>query len=257
MNRKKTGDTKGLSAYGQLNSAERQEELVQKHLKLVNIIVGRLAISLPSWIDKRDLINSGVIGLIDAAKHFDHSKGVKFDTYASTRIRGSIIDELRSLDWIPRSTRDKSKEVEKAITELVKRLGRFPNDIEIAEKLGWDMDQYHKTIDIISGTTLLSLDEMIASSHNGDEVKRIDILGGSEESVLHTMEHRELVDNVAKVLTNLAEQERLVVALYYYEELTLKEIGLVLKVTESRVSQIHTTAVIKIRAKLKILYAGT
>jgi len=257
MIRKKTVDTKGLSAYGKITSAQKQEDLVHKNLKLVNIIVGRLAISLPSWIDKRDLISAGVIGLIDAAKNFDQSKGVKFDTYASTRIRGAIIDELRSLDWIPRSTRDKSKEVEKAVTELVGKLGRFPNDTEIAEKLGWDMGQYHKTIDIISGTTLLSLDEMISSSNNGDEVKRIDILGNDEENTLHTMERNELIENVAKLISNLAEQERLVVALYYYEELTLKEIGLVLKVTESRVSQIHTTAIIKIRAKLKSLYTGT
>lgn len=256
-NARRETDSKGLNAYGKLSAVQKQEDLVQKHLKLVHIIVGRLAISLPSWIDKRDLISAGVIGLIDAAKNFDHSKGVKFDTYASTRIRGAIIDELRSLDWIPRSTRDKSKEIERAVAELIKKLGRFPNDIEISEKLGWEMEHYHKTIDLVSGTTLLSLDEVISNSSGGDEVKRIDMLGNGNETALYGMERQELIDNVAKIISNLAEQERLVVALYYYEELTLKEIGIILKVTESRISQIHTTAIIKIRARLKSLYAGT
>ena len=257
QSRRGTKTSKGISAYDQMSSTRMRDELVKNNLKLVSFIVSRLAIGLPSWIDKRDLISTGVIGLIDAAKNFDPAKGVKFETYASTRIRGSIIDELRALDWIPRSTREKSKEVEEAISMLVCRLGRFPTDGEIAIELGWDMDHYNKVLDQISGTTLLSLDEIIATSSSGDTLKRIDTLKGVSEDPLGSIERKELVENVAKVISGLAEQERLVVALYYYEELTLKEIGMVLKVSESRVSQIHTATILKIRARIRSLYSGT
>lgn len=252
---RRLSDNKGLDVYGKMSSTEKRNELVKKNLKLVSFIVSRLAIGLPSWLDRRDLISSGVIGLIDAAKHFDPKKGVKFETYASTRIRGAIIDELRALDWVPRSTREKSKEVEKTILALIGKLGKFPTDEEIADKLGWDMDKYHKIIDQISGTALLSLDEIIATTASGDTIKRIDTLKGESESPLKKIERRELLDNVVKVIGGLSEQEKLVIALYYYEELTLKEIGMVLKVSESRVSQIHTTSILKIRARLNSIYS--
>ena len=248
---------KAINAYDKMSTEKRQDQLVREHLSLVNFIVARLAIGLPSWIDKRDLISTGVIGLIDAAKNFDPLKGVKFETYASTRIRGAIIDELRALDWVPRSTREKAKEIEGAISNLIGIIGRYPTDQEIAEELEWDMDKYHKVIDQVSGTTLLSLDEVITTSHDGETIRRIDTVSRDDENALKSIERQELVDNVAKVISTLSEQERLVVALYYYEELTLKEIGLVLKVSESRVSQIHTTTILKVRAKLKTIYSGT
>jgi len=247
---------KGISAYGQISGAKKRDDLVQNNLKLVSFIVSRLAIGLPTWIDKRDLISTGVIGLIDAAKNFDPKKGVKFETYASTRIRGAIIDELRSLDWIPRTTRERSREIEKTIALLVGRLGRFPTDGEIATELDWDMDYYNKILDQISGTTLLSLDEIIATSPSGDTIKRIDTVKGKSEDPLGNIERKELINNITNVIENLSEQERLVIALYYYEELTLKEIGMVLKVSESRVSQIHTATILKIRAKIRSLYSG-
>ena len=249
--------SKGINAYDKMSSTQKRDELVKKHLNLVSFIVSRLAIGLPSWIDKRDLISSGVLGLIDAAKNFDPKKGVKFATYASTRIKGAIIDELRSLDWIPRSTREKSKRIEETILSLIGSLERFPTDSEIADRLGWDMKKYNSTIDQISGTTLLSLDEIIIISSSGDTIKRIDTLRGEGKSPLANIENRELLDNLVKVIRGLSEQERLVIALYYYEELTLKEIGMVMKVSESRVSQIHTTAILKIRARLRSIYAET
>ncbi len=254
---RKYTDSKGLNVYGEMSSTEKRNDLVKKNLKLVNFIVSRLAIGLPSHVDRRDLVSSGVIGLIDAANHFDPKKGVKFETYASTRIKGAIIDELRALDWIPRSTREKSKEVEKTILSLIGKLGRFPNDKEIADKLDWDMDKYYKTMDQISGTALLSLDEIIATTTGGDNIKRIDLLKGDTESPLKDIERRELADKIVKIIGGLSEQEKLVIALYYYEELTLKEIGMVLKVSESRVSQIHTTAILKIRARLSSVYSET
>ncbi len=244
----------GISAYRKMSDTEKRDEMVKKHLDLVNFIAARLAIGLPDWIDKRDLVSAGVMGLIDAVNNFDASRGVKFETYAKTRIRGSIIDELRALDWIPRSTRAKSKEIESTVAYLVKELDRFPTDEEVANELGWDMDKYHKTLGQVSVTTLLSLDEMIGSTSGGNPVRRIDLVEGESEDPLDTIEHRELVGSVVDILTELSEQERLVIALYYYEELTLKEIGMVLNVTESRISQVHTAAIIKLRAKLRSKY---
>jgi RNA polymerase sigma factor FliA len=255
MQGRRQSDTSGYDAHGQQAASQKHEELVRKHLKLVNFIVSRLAIGLPSWIDKRDLISAGVIGLIGAAKQFNPAKGVAFETYASTRIRGAVFDELRSMDWIPRSVREKSKLVERAIAELTGQLHRFPTDMEVASHLGWEMDRYHAVIEEISGTTLLSLDEIISVSQSGDTVARIDSVKGTNENPLGEMERKELLDRLVKVIASLSEQERLVIALYYYEELTLKEIGLVLKVTESRISQIHTTAILKIRARLHSAYA--
>ena len=250
-------DRKALNTYQNLSSDKKRDELIKKHLSLVNYIVARLSIGLPSWIDKRDLISTGVIGLIDAVNNFDTSKGVKFETYASTRIRGSIIDELRSLDWIPRSTRTKSKEIEAAIANLVGKLGRLPTDEEITDELGWDLDKYYKALDQVSGTTMLSLDEQVELSSGGEPVARIDMVKSGEETALESIEHRELVGNVVTILKTLSEQERLAIALYYYEELTLKEIGMVMKVSESRISQIHTAAIIKLRVKLKNQYIGS
>ncbi|MFC1606752.1 sigma-70 family RNA polymerase sigma factor [Candidatus Latescibacterota bacterium] len=246
-----------LSTYQQLSTDKKRDEQIKKHLGLVNFIVARLAIGLPSWIDKRDLVNTGVIGLIDAINNFDPGKGVKFETYATTRVRGAIIDELRALDWIPRSTRSKSKEIESAISTLVNKLGRVPNDKEIADQLEWEMGKYYKALDQVSGTTLLSLDEQVELSSGGEPVTRLDTVSNNDESVLDSIEHRELVSNVVGILKNLSEQERLAIALYYYEEMTLKEIGMVMKVSESRVSQIHTAAILKLKVKIRNQYQGT
>lgn len=255
--RRNQNDSKGLSTYQKMSVDKKRDEMVKNHLNLVNFVVARLSISLPNWLDKRDLINAGVIGLIDAVNHYDPSKGVKFETYASTRIRGAIIDELRSLDWIPRSTRTKSREIESAISGLIHKLGHIPSDEEVSKELGWDIDKYHKALEQVSGTTLLSLDELITTSSGSEPVKRLDTVSGDDENTLDTIERRELVENVVIILGTLSEQEKLAIALYYYEELTLKEIGLVLEVSESRVSQIHTAAILKLRAKLRSLYSGS
>jgi RNA polymerase sigma factor FliA len=252
--RRAQGDRRGLQAYQTISGAKKRDEMVKKYLGLVSFVASRLAIGLPNWIDKRDLISAGVIGLIDAVNNFDPAKGVKFESYATTRIRGAMIDELRSLDWIPRSTRMKSKEIESAIAALIGKLGRFPSEEEIAGELEWELDKYYKTIGQVAGTTLLSLDEMV-EYQGGESVKRIDTFPGDTTSPLDTIERRELLDNVVKILKSLSEQERLAIALYYYEELTLKEIGLVMNVSESRVSQIHTTAIMKLRVKLRSLYS--
>jgi len=249
-------EARGFSVYRDISASRSREEFIKNNLKLVSYIASRLAIGLPSWVDRRDLINAGVIGLVDAVNNFDPSKGVKFESYASTRIRGSMLDELRSLDWIPRSTRVKSREIEGAIGKLVSRLGRFPTEDEIAAELGWDMDQYYKAMEQVSCTTLLSLDETVEISAGGEPIRRIDTLFGDDASALDDIERRELLDNVVKILKGLTDQERLAISLYYYEELTLKEIGQVMGVSESRVSQVHTAAILKLRTKLRMVYSG-
>ena len=154
--RRARSNSRGLCAYQNISSGKKRDDVIKQHLKLVSFVASRLAIGLPSWLDKRDLINAGVIGLIDAVNNFDPSKGVKFESYATARIRGSMLDELRTLDWIPRSTRSKSREIENAVSKLIGKMGRIPNDTEIAGSLGWDMEKYYKTIEEVSGTTLLS-----------------------------------------------------------------------------------------------------
>ena len=247
----------GINTYRRISKKNDREEMVKKHLSLVSFIANRLAIGLPDWIDNRDLISAGVIGLIDAVNNFDPSKGIKFETYAKTRIRGSIIDELRAMDWIPRSTRSKSKEIERCIEALVRDLGRFPTDEEIADHLGWELEKYHKVLGQVSVTTLLSLDEMVGGITSDSAVKRIDLVSDKSQGQLESLTRKELLDTVVRILEDLNEQERLVIALYYYEELTLKEIGMVLDVTESRISQVHTAAVLKLRARLRAIYSGS
>ncbi len=254
--RRTRANNRGLHTYQNLSSGKKRDDIIRQHLKLVGFVASRLAIGLPSWVDKRDLVNAGVIGLIDAVNNFDPAKGVKFESYATARIRGAMLDELRALDWIPRSTRAKSREIETAVAGLIAKLGRLPNDTEIANSLGWDMAKYYKAIEQVSGTTLLSLDEMVDPTAGGEPVRRIDTLASGETGALDSLERSELLENVVKILQGLSEQERLAVSLYYYEELTLKEIGQVMNVSESRVSQIHTTAIIKLRTKLRMLYMG-
>ena len=226
-------------------------ELVD-YLPLVKYIAGRLAISLPRSVELDDLINAGVVGLIDAYNNFDVGKGVKFETYASLRIRGSILDELRGMDWVPRSTRARSREVERTISKLEGQLGRSPTEAELADELDVTMEEYYQIMDDVSSAALLSLDEMSFGDDDDKPVSLVDTLRSQDQpSALVNLERLEMRDLLADSLGQISEQERLVVALYYYEELTLKEIGQVLELSESRVSQLHTKAVLGLRAKLR------
>ena len=226
-------------------------ELVD-YLPLVKYIAGRLAISLPRSVELDDLINAGVVGLIDAYNNFDVGKGVKFETYASLRIRGSILDELRGMDWVPRSTRARSREVERTISKLEGQLGRSPTEAELADELDVTLEEYYQIMDDVSSAALLSLDEMSFGDDDDKPVSLVDTLRSQDQpSALLNLERLEMRDLLADSLGQISEQERLVVALYYYEELTLKEIGQVLELSESRVSQLHTKAVLGLRAKLR------
>ena len=230
---------------------DTRKELVE-YIPLVKYIAGRLAIGLPRSVEMNDLINAGVVGLIEAYRNFDVEKGVKFETYASLRIRGSILDELRGMDWAPRSTRARAREVERAMSQLEGKLGRSPSEDEIASVLEVDMQTYYQIIDDVCSASLLSLDEMSYGEDSGRPVALVDTLRAKDQpSALSNIEREEVRDLLADSIGEIAEQERLVVALYYYEELTLKEIGQVLELSESRVSQLHTKAVLGLRSKLR------
>jgi RNA polymerase sigma factor for flagellar operon FliA len=234
--------------YRTTGDPEIRQQLLSHYLPLVKNVAGRLAMGFPKTVELPDLINTGVIGLIEAFANFDPTRGIKFETYAVPRIRGAILDELRSLDWVPRSTRAKSRELDRAVVHLEGRLGRKPSHRELAKYMNITLDEFSATLDDVSGATMLSLDEMIYREDDNRQIPRVETLeAGREYSVLGEIEEMELRAYLSVAIANLTEQERLVVALYYYEELTLKEIGEVMQISESRVSQIHTKAVYKLR----------
>ena len=252
MSAKNTTAQEASQKYGKQAAKKNQKGPLEDYLPLVKYIAGRLAIGLPRSVEMDDLINAGVVGLIEAYHNFDEGKGVKFETYASLRVRGAILDELRGMDWVPRSTRARSREIERAISRLENEFGRSPTEAELAKGLGVEMADYYTMMDDVSSTALLSLDEMSYGEDDDKPVPLVDTLRSPEKSsALSSIEADEMRDLLADSLGQLTEQERLVVALYYYEELTLKEIGQVLELSESRVSQLHTKAVLSLRVKLR------
>ena len=227
-----------------------RERLLIRYLPLVKQIAGRMLISLPKSVSLDELVSSGIMGLISAVDNFDPSMGFKFETYAANRIKGAIYDGLRELDWVPRSIRQKARRMEKAMEILYKELGRAPNDQEVAEKLEIGINDYHLMLDEVSVTSLLSLDESFTNS-KGDSASLADFLQDREYRDIHdAMEREELKTVTIQALKELPEQEKLVMALYYYEEMTLKEIGTVMDISESRVSQIHTKAIMHLKFRV-------
>jgi RNA polymerase sigma factor for flagellar operon FliA len=234
------------------NDPQERQRLLEQYLPLVRNVAGRMAMGFPKSVEVSDLVNTGVIGLIEAMSNFDPSRGVKFETYAVPRIRGAILDELRSLDWVPRSTRAKSREIDRATARLENELGRRPSQRELAKTLKITTSELFSAVDDVSSATMLSLDELVYKEEDNRQVPRVETLQDlTSESVLGDLEKQELKVYLVQAISHLTEQERLVVALYYYEELTLKEIGEVMQISESRVSQIHTKAVLKLRGMIK------
>jgi RNA polymerase sigma factor for flagellar operon FliA len=226
--------------------------LLRQYLPLVRNVAGRMAIGFPRSVELSDLINTGVIGLVEAFSHFDPDRGVKFETYAVPRIRGAILDELRALDWVPRSTRARSREIDRALTALENLHGRRPTDAEVAKKLGCTVNELLMAIGDVSGSSLLSLDDAVYKEEDSHQVPRIETISDKgRNSALGDLEKSELRAFLVTAIERLTEQEKLVIALYYFEELTLKEIGEVMSISESRVSQIHTKAVFKLRGMVR------
>jgi RNA polymerase sigma factor for flagellar operon FliA len=234
-----------------------RENFIKQYAPLVKYVAGKVAVGMPHNVEFDDLVGFGVFGLLDAIDKFDPEKNVKFKTYAVTRIRGAIIDELRNIDWVPRSVRQKTREVEEAIGTLEAQLGRIATDQEIAGSLGMDEDEYLKTIMKISGTSILSLNDVWFSGDENDKVS----IGDSIESPVSLnpdviVEKDEIRRVIIEAINDLPDKEKKILVLYYYEDLTLKEIGQVLEVTESRVSQLHTKAILRLRSRLTNIRKG-
>jgi RNA polymerase sigma factor for flagellar operon FliA len=212
-----------------------------------------MASGLPAHVEESDLISYGLLGLISAIERFDPAREIKFETFAVTRIKGSIIDELRSLDWVPRSVRAKAREIEKVNAQLEHELQRAPTDQEIAEKLSVSVEEFQETLTRISNSSVVALDELwTVSDASGDQVSLLDTIQDPQAlDPAQEMDASEMKDHLADAIARLPEREKLVVALYYYENLTLREIGEVLGVTESRVSQLHTKAVLRLKSRLQ------
>jgi RNA polymerase sigma factor FliA len=231
---------------------DARERLVVAYSPLVKYVAGRMAAGLPAHVEEGDLISYGLVGLISAIERFELEREIKFETYAITRIKGAIIDELRSLDWVPRSVRARAREIERANAKLESRLQRAPSDEEMAAELGMDVAGFQEALLQISTSTIAALDELwTVGDSSGDAVSLLDTLQDPDApDPAAALDQSDLKDRVADAIARLPEREKLVVALYYYENLTLREIGEVLGVTESRVSQLHTKAVLRLRSKL-------
>jgi RNA polymerase sigma factor for flagellar operon FliA len=229
-----------------------RDRLILTYAPLVKYVAGRLGSGLPAHVDENDLVSYGLLGLIGAIERFDPDRDIKFETYAIARIKGSIIDELRAMDWVPRSVRSRARDIERAIAQLEAKLHRAPTDEEIAEKLGITQEELEESLTDISRSSIAALDELwTISGQGGDQVALIDTIedtqGPEPQSALAQTELREAL---GEAIARLPEREKLVITLYYYEELTLREIGEVLGVTESRVSQLHTKAILRLKARL-------
>ena len=233
-------------------SPATREAIILKYAPLVKYVAGRVAIGLPSNVEFDDLVSFGVFGLMDAIEKFDLSRGIKFETYAIARIRGAILDGLRSNDWVPRSVRQKARELERVCAELENRLGRSATDQEISDAMSISIQDFYQLLSEVSCTTLSSLDELwMVHSTEDDSVRVLDLVKNNEsEDPLHQVEIEEVKQTLANAIESLPERERMVIALYYYEGLTLKEIGEIMEISESRVSQIHTKAIFRLRGRL-------
>lgn len=232
-----------------------RERLVVAYSPLVKFIAGRMASGLPSHVEEADLVSYGLLGLIGAIERFDLEREIKFETFAVARIKGAIIDELRSLDWVPRSVRARARDVERAHAALESSLGRAPTDEEMAVKLEMTVDEFRDVLLGIANSSVLALDDLWTFADPEGGGGQISVLDTIQDPNALDPEHEantaELKDRLADAIESLPERERLVVALYYYESLTLREIGEVLGVTESRVSQLHTKAVLALRSRFQ------
>ncbi len=239
--------------YKEDGDEQARERLVLAYSPLVKYVAGRMASGLPAHVEEADLISYGLLGLISAIERYEPEREIKFETFAITRIKGSIIDELRSLDWVPRSVRARAREIERVNAKLENELQRPPTDQEMADALGMTVEEFQESLLQISNSSIVALDELwTVSDASGDQVSLLDTLQDpSAVDPAQEMDTSEMKDRLAEAIARLPEREKLVIALYYYENLTLREIGEVLGVTESRVSQLHTKAVLRLKSRLQ------
>ncbi len=244
------------AAYKERGDAAARDRLIIHYMRTVKFIAGRMAIHVPSTVDLNDLIGWGTMGLLDAVAKFDHNQQIKFSTYASIRIRGAIIDQIRSLDWAPRSLRTMAREVGVARDRLRQELGREPNSTDIAGVLGTSEEAVDDTLSQLQTAHVLSLDDYLPTEESED-VRKVNLVSNAsapDPSYLAEMQERKQL--MVQAIMNLPEQQQKVLTLYYYEELTLKEIGLVLDVSESRICQVHRAAMKQLQKALREAEAG-
>jgi RNA polymerase sigma factor for flagellar operon FliA len=245
------GEEKLWQKFIKTDDQQVRDYFVIKYAPLVKYVAGKVSMGMPQNIEFEDLVSYGVFGLIDAIGKYDPARGIKFKTYAMTRIRGAIFDELRSIDWIPRSVRQKAKRIEQVISELENKLGRTVEDEEIAKEMGISNEEFHTLLNKLSGTSMLSLNDIWYLGDDSDELSILETLEAPKNMNPDVLiEKEEIRDHIIDAIKKLPEKEKKVIVLYYYEDLTLKEIGEVLEVTESRVSQLHTKAIMRLRGRL-------
>lgn len=239
--------------YKEEGDSVARDRLILNYAPLVKYVAGRMGTNFPSHVDESDLISYGLLGLIGAIERFDLSRNIKFETYAITRIKGSILDELRSLDWVPRSVRSIARQIERSSATLENKLHRAPTDEELAKDLKLSMQEFHDALARISSSSIVALEELWTISSTGTEsVALIDTIEDQKsKDPAAVVDVTEVKDRLAHAISNLPEREKIVIALYYYESLTLREIGEVLGVTESRVSQLHTKAILRLKGRLR------
>lgn len=244
------------SKRGESLSQEQRDSLILEYSPMIKYIAQRIVDRLPANIELDDLISTGVLGLIDAIEKYDSAKGAKFKTYAEFRVRGAIMDELRALDWVPRSVRQKASIIGDVHKKLEQKLGRSATDEEAASEMGLTTAEYLENLNASQSMPLLSLEDLGISDKKGEKKSLLDCLAGNKSVDPHvSLRLEELKKVIVDAIDSLSEKERLMISLYYYEELTMKEIGQVLGITESRISQIHSKAVSRLRLKLKKLIA--
>jgi RNA polymerase sigma factor FliA len=239
--------------YKRTHDPHLRDRLILTYAPLVKYVAGRLGTGLPAHVEEGDLVSYGLLGLMNAIERYDPGRDTKFETYAISRIKGSIIDELRSLDWVPRSVRARARQIEQANAKLEHQLHRAPTDSEVAAELDMSLEDFQETLTRISNSSVVALDELwTLSDSSGDQVSLLDTIQDPDAvDPAHAMDATETKDRLADAIARLPEREKLVVALYYYENLTLREIGEVLGVTESRISQLHTKAVLRLKSRLQ------
>jgi len=234
-----------------------RDGLVRQYTHLVKLVANRIIRKLPPQIELADLVNTGVLGLIDAIEKFDPDRDIKFETYAEFRIRGAILDELRNLDWVPRSIRQRIHEMQRAMEKLENKNKRQATNEELAKEMGLSLDEFHELLNMANGVSLISFEDLGYVSEDGQRHSGLEYLKEPRsDNLIHLLNLKDVRDLLATAIEELPKNERFVLSMYYYDELTMKEIGLVLGITESRVSQIHNKAIIQLKTKLRRILRG-
>jgi len=240
-----------LKDYREFTGVTSRDDIIKEYAPLIKFVALKMASRLPPNIEVDDLISCGVIGLMDAMEKFDPKRDNKFKTYAEFRIRGAILDELRAQDWVPRSVREKSKQLEKAYTELESKLGRMASDEEMSAHLKISLEEFHDLLNRVKSVSLLNIDEQETFNKNDKKLLNTAVTSDQTDNPFFLVYGGDAKEKLKEAILSLPEKHRLVLSLYYYEDLNLKEIGKILNVTESRISQIHTQAIVKLKSKIK------